>query len=87
MGLVSSYRYDKEMVDFNVADLEAVRLREAIERKELDHDDILWILTTRNVFQLRATFQVYEQNYGHSIDQVWPVQIFNGLQHSPFFFF
>ena len=86
MGLVSSYRYDKEMVDLNVAKLEAAKLHEAIKKKQLDHDDVVWILSTRNVFQLQATFEFYKQNYGNSIDQVWPLQRFNRLQYSGLFF-
>lgn len=70
MGLVSSYRYDKEVVDSIVAILEADKMREAIETKHLDRDDFLWILSTRNVFQLKATFQYYQQKYGNSIYQV-----------------
>lgn len=70
MALVSSYRYDKEVVDSIIAILEADTLREAIETKHLDLDDFLWILSTRNVFQLKATFQYYQQKYGNSIYQV-----------------
>ncbi|XP_058225953.1 annexin D3-like isoform X1 [Rhododendron vialii] len=69
VGLVSSYRYDKEVVDSIVAILEADKMREAIETKHLDLDDFLWILSTRNVFQLKATFQYYQQKYGNSIYQ------------------
>lgn len=69
VGLVSSYRYDREMVDLNLANLEAVKLREAIEMKKLDNDNFVWILGTRNVFQLRATFESYKQKYGNSIEQ------------------
>ncbi|KAF8043049.1 hypothetical protein BT93_A1403 [Corymbia citriodora subsp. variegata] len=76
VGLVSSYRYDKEMVSMDVAHSEAALLHEAIERKQLDQDSVLWVLGTRNIFQLRATFQCYEQNYGSPIDQ----DIKNGLK-------
>ncbi|KAL5708336.1 Annexin D3 [Ranunculus cassubicifolius] len=69
VGLVSSFRYDGEVVDGEIAETEAVSLREAIERKQLDHDDVVHILSTRNMFQLRATFQIYEQKYGNPIDQ------------------
>ncbi|RVW67158.1 Annexin D3 [Vitis vinifera] len=55
VGLVSSYRHDRELVDFNLAKSEATKLHEAIEKKQLDHDDVVWIMTTRNFFQLRAT--------------------------------
>ncbi|XP_034709785.1 annexin D3-like [Vitis riparia] len=63
LGLVSSYRYDRELVDLNVAKSEAGKLHEAIEKKQLDRDEVMWILSTRNFFQLRATFKQYKQNY------------------------
>ncbi|XP_030465757.1 annexin D3 [Syzygium oleosum] len=69
VGLVSSFRYDKEVVNMDVANSEAALLHEAIESKQLDQDSVLWVLGTRNIFQLRATFQCYEQNYGTPIDQ------------------
>ncbi|KAH7862426.1 hypothetical protein Vadar_004663 [Vaccinium darrowii] len=69
VGLVSSYRYDGEVVDSIIANLEAAKLHEAIETKHLDLDDFLWILSTRNVFQLKATFEVYQQKYGNSMYQ------------------
>ncbi|XP_068342638.1 annexin D3-like [Pyrus communis] len=69
VGLVTSYRYDKQLVDTGIADSEASRLHEAIETKQYDHDHVVWILSTRNFFQLRATFECYKQKYGHSIDQ------------------
>lgn len=62
-------RYDGEVVDSIIANLEAAKLREAIETKHLDLDDFLWILSTRNVFQLKATFEVYQQKYGNSMYQ------------------
>ncbi|RVW11879.1 Annexin D3 [Vitis vinifera] len=70
VGLVSSYRHDRELVDFNLAKFEAAKLHEAIEKKQLDHDDVVWILTTKNFFQLRATFVCYKQSYEVAIDQV-----------------
>lgn len=69
VGLVSSYRYDKELVDVMVAESEAATLHEAIKSKQLDHDQLVWILCTRNIFQLRATFDYYKQHYGKPIDQ------------------
>ncbi|CAA3006826.1 annexin D3-like isoform X2 [Olea europaea subsp. europaea] len=67
--LVSSYRYDKEAVDSSIANMEAVILHDAIRTKNLDDDDLVWILSIRNIFQLRATFQCYKDNYGKSIDE------------------
>lgn len=69
ISLVRSYRYDKELVDPSTANAEAAILREAIRTKQLDHVNLLMILSTRSVHQLRATFECYKQNYGFSIDQ------------------
>lgn len=70
LGLVTSYRYDKELVDMDVANLEADRLHEAIKTKELAHDDVVYILSTRNFHQLRTTFECYRKKYGNPIDKV-----------------
>ncbi|ONI20750.1 hypothetical protein PRUPE_2G031700 [Prunus persica] len=69
VGLVSSYRYDRQLVDSGIAGSEVSRLHEAIERKQLDDDHVVRILSTRNLFQLRATFECYKQKYGNSFDQ------------------
>ncbi|KAK6933943.1 Annexin repeat, partial [Dillenia turbinata] len=69
IGLVSSYRYDKDLVDTNAAKLEALHLNEYIAGKQLDHDDVVRILSTRNVYQLRATFDFYKEICGSPIDQ------------------
>lgn len=70
VSLVSSYRYDKEVVDSSLANVEAAKLREAISAKKLDDDELLRILSTRNIFQLKQTFQHYKEDYGTSIDKV-----------------
>lgn len=70
MALVSSYRYDRQLVDVDVADKEAKILHEAIQEKQLDQDSVVRILSTRNVSQLKETFQCYNQNYGNTIEQV-----------------
>ncbi|KAL5547258.1 hypothetical protein UlMin_006945 [Ulmus minor] len=46
VGLVSSYRYDKEVVDKVLAESEASQLHEAFKTKQLDHDHVVWILST-----------------------------------------
>ncbi|XVF41153.1 hypothetical protein PTKIN_Ptkin01aG0257200 [Pterospermum kingtungense] len=69
LALVTTYRYDKELVDMDVANLEADRLHEAIKTKELFHDDVVFILSTRNFYQLRATFEIYKEKYGNPIDK------------------
>lgn len=70
LSLVTSYRYDKELVDMDIANLEADRLHEAIKTKELVHDDVVYILSTRNFSQLRTTFECYENKHGNPIDKV-----------------
>ncbi|KAH1064404.1 hypothetical protein J1N35_029391 [Gossypium stocksii] len=69
LGLVTSYRYDKEVVDTDVANLEADRLHEAIKTKDLANDDIVYILSTRNFYQLRTTFECYKKKHGNPIDK------------------
>ncbi|MED6205302.1 hypothetical protein PIB30_016487 [Stylosanthes scabra] len=69
VGLVSSYRYDKVIANLEVAKAEASKLHEAIMKKKLDDDHIVWILSTRNVFQLRETFACYKQLYGNTLEQ------------------
>ncbi|CAN8287248.1 unnamed protein product [Cochlearia groenlandica] len=67
--LASTFRYDKENVDEEVAKVEACMFREAMIKKEIDHDHVLYILGTRSVYQLRATFVAYKNCYGNTIDK------------------
>ncbi|KAI3697826.1 hypothetical protein L6452_30923 [Arctium lappa] len=69
VGLVSSFRFDGAVVDLDVANDEADKLQEAISLKQLDQDMVVWILSTRNMFQLKATFESYHQKYGNLIDE------------------
>ncbi|KAL9247777.1 hypothetical protein vseg_021171 [Gypsophila vaccaria] len=69
VSLVSSYRLDKEVVDMNIATMEAAQLHEAIKMKQLDHDYVMWILGTRNFYQLRTTFASYKEQFSSSLDQ------------------
>ncbi|KAL8522944.1 hypothetical protein ACS0TY_013047 [Phlomoides rotata] len=57
------------LFDSSKANAEAAKLREAIAAKKLDDDELLRILSTRNIFQLKQTFQHYKDNYGTSIDK------------------
>lgn len=70
MTLASSFRYEKDKTDAEVATIEAAMLREAIEKKQLDHDHVLYILGTRSIYQLRETFVAYKKNYEVTIDKV-----------------
>lgn len=74
--MVSSFRYDREEVDDTVAKSEAILLHDSIERKKLGQEHVFSILSTRNKFQLKATFNSYGQCYGKTIDQV-PVLMTN----------
>ncbi|XP_051141956.1 annexin D3-like isoform X2 [Andrographis paniculata] len=69
VSLVSSFRHDKEVVNSTVASEEAIKLHESIEAKKLDDDELIMVLSTRNVFQLRETFKFYRDSYGRSLDQ------------------
>ncbi|KAG4947398.1 hypothetical protein AAZX31_15G224400 [Glycine max] len=69
VSLVSSFRYDKVAVNLEVAKEEASKLHEAINSKQLDNDHIIWILSTRNLFQLRETFACYNNLYGNTLEQ------------------
>jgi len=70
VGLVSSYRHNKVTVNLEVAKSEAEKLHEAINNKKLDDDHFVWILSTRNVFQIRETFASYKQLYGKTFEEV-----------------
>lgn len=70
VSLVSSFRYDKVAVNLEVAKEEASKLHEAINCKQLEDDHIIWILSTRNFFQLRETFACYNNLYGNTLEQV-----------------
>ncbi|XP_062093097.1 annexin D3 [Humulus lupulus] len=69
VALMSSYRYDKEVVDSAISNSDASRLHEAIKTKQLDYDHVYWILSTRNFYQLRATFACYKKTFGNLIAQ------------------
>ncbi|CAI8607494.1 unnamed protein product [Vicia faba] len=69
VGLVSSYRHDKVTVNSEVAKSEAEKLHEAIKNKQLDDDHIVWILCTRNFFQLRETFACYKELYSTTFEE------------------
>ncbi|XP_047342140.1 annexin D3 [Impatiens glandulifera] len=69
VGLVTSYRYDGQAVNTNIANVEAGQLYDFVKRKQLDNDDLVWILSTRNHFQLSETFKCYKLKYGNSIEK------------------
>lgn len=72
---MSSFRYDKELLDIEAATSEANQLHEAIKAKQLDQDQVVHILGTRNFFQLKATFDRYEEMHGSPIGEVQLLQL------------
>ncbi|PSS24416.1 Annexin like [Actinidia chinensis var. chinensis] len=68
-GLVRSFRSGKELVDLDIANSEATKLHGAIKSLHRDLDDVVMILSTRTIFQLKATFECYQQRYRNSIYQ------------------
>lgn len=71
-----------EEVDEKIAKSEADQLHDAIERQQLDQDHIIWILSTRNQCQLKATFNIYKQDYGNPIDKVLPLTRYYGYSYT-----
>ncbi|KAJ6811302.1 annexin D3-like [Iris pallida] len=69
MGLVTSYRYNGELVDEELARSEAATLHDAISMKQPDNEEVVRILGTRSKSQLKSTFNCYKEKYGTSIDE------------------
>ncbi|XP_008237182.1 PREDICTED: annexin D2-like [Prunus mume] len=67
--LASTYRYEGAEVDMTVANSEANILQEKISEKAYNHDELIRILTTRSKAQLNATFEVYNDQFGHPINK------------------
>jgi annexin D len=68
--LVSAYRYDGPEVNTRLAHSEAKILHEKIQHKAYSDDEIIRILTTRSKPQLLATFNYYNDAFGHPINKV-----------------
>ncbi|XP_054817186.1 annexin D3-like isoform X1 [Prosopis cineraria] len=69
MSLVRSYRYDKEAVNLEIVESEASMLHGAVDSKQLDDENLIWVLSTRNFFQLRETFACYKKLYGIALEE------------------
>lgn len=67
--LVSTYRYDGPEVNTRLAHSEAKLLHEKIHHKAYSDDEIIRILTTRSKPQLLATFNHYNDAFGHRINK------------------
>jgi annexin D len=68
--LVSAYRYEGPEVNTRLAHSEAKILHEKIHHKKYSDDEIIRILTTRSKAQLQATFNNYNNEFGHPINKV-----------------
>ncbi|MED6187121.1 hypothetical protein PIB30_073387 [Stylosanthes scabra] len=69
LALMSSNRHSKEIIKKDIAVEDASKMHDAIRKKKLDDDNILWILSTRSISQLRHTFARYQQLFEHSLEQ------------------
>ncbi|CAN6444113.1 unnamed protein product [Victoria cruziana] len=67
VGLVTAYRYEGPEVDANLAKTEAKTLKNAIDGKAYNHEEVVRIVTTRSKAQLRATFNRYKDDYNKFI--------------------
>nr|XP_010916888.1 annexin D1 isoform X1 [Elaeis guineensis] len=67
--LVSSYRYEGLEVNASLAKSEAKMLHEKINDKDYGNEEIIRILTTRSKAQLLATFNDYNNEFGHPINK------------------
>ncbi|XP_072997147.1 annexin-like protein RJ4 isoform X1 [Typha latifolia] len=66
-ALMSTYRYDGEEVNANLAKSEAKILHDAITKGTYNHEEVIRILCTRSKAQLNATFNHFKDEYGISI--------------------
>ena len=68
--LITAHRYEGPEVNTRLAHSEAKILHEKIEHKAYADDEIIRILTTRSRAQLLATFNNYNDSFGHLITKV-----------------
>ncbi|KAG0492385.1 hypothetical protein HPP92_005783 [Vanilla planifolia] len=67
--LLTAYRYEGPEVNRTLAKSEAKLLHEKIEEKSYADEEIIRILTTRSKLQLEATFNAYNNEFGHPINK------------------
>ncbi|WJX23295.1 hypothetical protein P8452_12515 [Trifolium repens] len=75
VAVISTYKYDGEEFDENVAHSEANILHQLIEKKAFNDDEMIRILSTRSKKQLCATFNIIKDLFGTTITK--------GLSASP----
>ncbi|GAV62093.1 Annexin domain-containing protein, partial [Cephalotus follicularis] len=69
VAVTSTYRYDGEEIDEEMAHTEACMLRDAIGENGFNNDEMIRILSTRSKAQLVATFNRYRDIHGTSISK------------------
>ncbi|XP_068637069.1 annexin Gh1-like [Aristolochia californica] len=69
LPLVVAYRYEGPEVNMTLAKSEAKILHEKIKEKAYSDDEVIRILTTRSKAQLGATFNHYNNEFGHPINK------------------
>ncbi|ONK74038.1 uncharacterized protein A4U43_C03F2150 [Asparagus officinalis] len=67
--LVSAFRYEGEEVNKTLAKSEAKILHEKISDKGYNDEELIRIITTRSKAQLLATFNHYNDQFGHPINK------------------
>ncbi|KAK8967261.1 Annexin D1 [Platanthera guangdongensis] len=67
--LLTAYRYEGPEVNLTLAKSEAKLLHEKIEGKSYSDEEIIRVLTTRSKAQLEATFNAYNNTFGHPINK------------------
>lgn len=67
--LVTVFRYEGEEVNMTLAKSEAKMLHEKISHKAYNDEELIRILTTRSKAQLVATFNQYNNQFGHPINK------------------
>jgi annexin A13 len=70
VAVISTYKYDGEEFDENVAHSEANILHQLIEKKAYNDDEMIRILSTRSKKQLCATFNIIKDLFGTTITKV-----------------
>ncbi|KAG0482830.1 hypothetical protein HPP92_010914 [Vanilla planifolia] len=67
--LLTAYRHEGPEVNMPLAKAEAKLLHEKIRNKAYADEEMIRILTTRSKAQLTATFNAYNNEYGHPINK------------------
>lgn len=70
VAVISTYRYEGDEFDENVANSEANMLHQLIEKKAFNDDEIIRIFSTRSKKQLCVTFNTLKNIHGTTIIKV-----------------